>query len=91
MSKGQSKTLSRYYAGQSKPFFITTVEHRKVIFTRIAVSKTNESRIAVPRSAEQVLSDLCKAVAKSLTLIRDYRVKRKEMLLAIDPDSLMSD
>ena len=37
-----------------------------------------------------MLSDLCKAVAKALTLIRDYRAKRKEMLLEIDPDSLLS-
>jgi hypothetical protein len=38
-----------------------------------------------------VLSDLCSVVAKALTLIRDYRVKRKESLLKIDPDSLLSD
>jgi hypothetical protein len=61
------------------------------MFTRIAVSKTKQSGIAVPRSAEHVLSYLCKAVAKALNLIRDYRVKWNEILLEIDSDSLLSD
>ena len=38
-----------------------------------------------------MLSDLCKAVSTALTLIRDYRAKRNEMIMEIDPDSLLSD
>jgi hypothetical protein len=89
VSETQTKTLSKHYAlkvVKANPFY-STVEHRKVIFTRIF--KTNESRIAVQRTAEQVVIDLCKVVAKALTLICDYRAKRNEMLQEIDPDSLL--
>ena len=37
-----------------------------------------------------MLNYLCKVVTKALTLIRDCLVKRNEMLLEIDPDSLLS-
>jgi hypothetical protein len=53
--------------------------------------KTNERRTAVQRTAEQVFNDLCKVVAKALTLICNYRAKRNEMLKEIDPDSLLSE
>ena len=38
-----------------------------------------------------MVNDLCKVVTQALTLIRDYRVKRNEMWLENDPDSLLSD
>jgi hypothetical protein len=81
VSEAQTKALSKYYAlkaVKANPFY-STFDHRKVIFTRIAALKTNESRIAVQRTADQVVNDLCKVVAKALTLICDYRAKRNEM------------
>ena len=93
VSEAHTKALSKHYAlkaVKANPFY-STVEHRKVIFTRIAALKTNESRIAAQRAAEQVVNDLCEVVGKALTLICDYRAKRNEMLQEIDPDFLLSE
>ena len=77
MSEAYSKALNKYYAlkvVKANPFY-NTAERRKVIYTRIAVSKLKQSGIVVPTSGKHVLSDLCRVAAKALTLIRDYRVK----------------
>ena len=90
VSEAQSKALSMYYVMKvvkADPFF-NTVERRKVIFTRIAVSKTKQSRVAVTKSGEKVLSDLCKAVSTAIKLIGDYRAKRN--IMEIDSGSLLS-
>ena len=92
-SEAQSKALSMYYVMKvvkADPFF-STVERRRVIFTRIAVSRTKHSRVGDTRSGEKVLSDLCKAVSTAIKFIGDYRAKRNEMIMEIDPGSLLSD
>ena len=38
-----------------------------------------------------MLSDLCKAVSTAIKFIGDYRAKRNEMIMEIDPESLLSD
>ena len=38
-----------------------------------------------------MLSDICKAVSTALTFFRDYQAKRNEMIMKIDPGSLLSD
>ena len=92
-SEAQSKALSMYYVMKvikADPFFCT-VERRRVLFTRIAVSKSKHSRVGDTRSGEKALSELCKAVSTALTFIGDYRAKRNEMIMEIDPESLLSD
>ena len=92
-SEAQSKALSMYYVMKvikADPFFCT-VERRRVLFTRIAVSKSKHSRVGDTRSGEKALSELCKAVSTALTFIRDYRARRNEMIMEIDPESLLSD
>ena len=91
--EAQSKALSMYYVMKvikADPIFCT-VERRRVLFTRIAVSKSKHSRVGDSRSGEKALSDLCKAAFTALTFIRDYRAKRNEMIMEIDPESLLSD
>ena len=92
-SEAQSKALSMYYVMKvikADPFFCT-VERRRVLFTRVAVSRTKHSRVGDTRSGEKALSELCKAVSTALTFIRDYRARRNEMIMKIDPESLLSD
>ena len=92
-SEAQSKALSMYYVMKvikADPFFCT-VERRRVLFTRIAVSKSKHSRVGDTRSGEKALSELCKAVSTALTFIGDYRDRRNEMIMEIDSESLLSD
>jgi hypothetical protein len=80
VSEAQSKALSMYYVMKvvkADPFF-HTVERRKVIFTRIVVSKTKQSRVADTRSGEKVL---CVIFARQ-------SLQRSPLFVIIEPNGM---
>ena len=93
VSEAQSKALSMYYVMKvvkADPFF-TLLNAEKSFLHELLSQKQSTVELVTQDQEQRGLSDLCKAVSTAIKFIGDYRAKRNEMIMEIDPGSLLSD